>query len=357
MSHLDSSRFVGVQALRGFAAMLVVLGHATQMVRERLGTGEVLHFGAAGVDIFFPISGFVMVVTTCRHWGESGQAANFLLRRLIRIVPLYWAATLLKAGITLTLPSVVSFPELDAWHVIASFLFIPAWDAQHKALPLVVVGWTLNYEMFFYVLFAIALAARINPLWWLSASLLTLGFAPAPEWLGAVGSLAHPILLEFVGGMLIGWAVTKGVYLPERVAPICFLAALVAIAITQQLPDNFVLANRLALWGAPGAVIVMATLSMERRLAAYLTGWPERIGDASYAIYLVHTFVLPVIGVVAQKLGLLAHIPGPLLVAVLCLSSLIAGLLVHIGFEKPITRFLSGLHRRSAEAGRTAQRA
>lgn len=67
MSNTESSRFIGLQALRGFAAMLVVLGHSTQMVRERLGSDEVLHFGAAGVDIFSPINGFVGVVTTDRR--------------------------------------------------------------------------------------------------------------------------------------------------------------------------------------------------------------------------------------------------------------------------------------------------
>lgn len=121
-----------------------------------------------------------------------------------------------------------------------------------------------------------------------------------------------------------------------------------AIALTQQLPDSFVVANRLALCGVPGAVIVMATLSLERRYGRHLAGWPERVGDASYAIDLVHGFVVPVIGIAIQKLRLGDYIPGVVLVALLCGASLVAGVLTHLYFEKPIKRWLSSLPRRRA---------
>ena len=202
--------FVGVQVLRGIAAMLVVLCHASQMVHYRLGVGEVLFFGASGVDVFFPISGFVMAVTTRRYWGQAGHALDFLVRRLIRIVPIYWGATLLKLLLIVALPAVVGATRLDAWHVTASFLFIPAFDAEHKAFPVVPIGWTLNFEMLFYLLFAAVLALRLQPLIWLGGGLLLISLLPPlPAW-GAIASLFSPMLLEFVGGMLLGWAGLQG---------------------------------------------------------------------------------------------------------------------------------------------------
>jgi len=76
MSTTTPQTFVGVQILRGVAAMLVVLCHASQMVHHRLGSGEVLFFGASGVDLFFPISGFVMAVTTSRYRARSTHPAG-----------------------------------------------------------------------------------------------------------------------------------------------------------------------------------------------------------------------------------------------------------------------------------------
>ena len=355
MSGVESNRFAGVQALRGVAAMLVVLAHSTQMAHERFRMGEVLEFGASGVDVFFSISGCVMVATTYRHWGAAGRALDFLLRRLIRIVPLYWAATLLKLAATLALPGLTAHPNLDPWHVIASFLFIPAFDADHKVLPLLPVGWTLNFEMFFYLLFAIALAFRVRPVLWLGAALLVVSWLPSAPALGAVGALADPILLEFVGGMFIGWATVKGYTLPKGAAACGLVIAFVALGLTQILAQTVGFTNRLALWGAPGAVALMSTVALEKPLRRWLEGWPELVGDASYAIYLVHGFAVPLAGVAFQKFGLATEFWRVPMVIAGCLLSLLAGVFVHLQFEKPMTKWLNHWrHRRQLQRVQTA---
>jgi exopolysaccharide production protein ExoZ len=336
---------VGVQVLRGVAAMLVVLAHATQMVQGRLGFGEILHFGASGVDIFFPISGFVMVITTYKHWGKAGVALDFLARRLIRIVPLYWAATLLKLLATLALPALTSYPVLDAWHVTASFLFLPAWNADHLAFPLLPVGWTLNFEMFFYALFTIVLSLRLRPVWWLGAILLFFSVAPMPEGMGPFAALAEPMLMEFWAGMLIGWATLTGHKLPAGSGWACMAAAFVALAVSQVLPESTAFAYRLWVWGFPGCVALLSVIALEPVFSKHLAGWPQRVGDASYAIYLSHGFVLPVVGVAFSKLGLAGQAWGLVAIAAGCAVSAVAGVFVHKVLERPVTRWLTRLFR------------
>ena len=338
----------GVQALRGLAAMLVVLYHATQMVAERLGAGHVLNFGASGVDLFFPISGFVMVLTTHRHWGQAGKARDFLLRRLARIVPLYWGATLLKLLALLAVPAMASHPTLDAWHVTASFLFVPAWDVHHRAQPLVPVGWSLHFEMLFYLLFALALWLRVRPVLWLSAALMAVCLClPWRDALGAMGTLADPMLLEFVAGMFIGWATVRGRQLPPRVAAGLLVAAMLALPITELMRHGEAFTWRALVWGLPGALALAAAVPLEGWWQRHRSPLLENLGDASYAIYLVHGFVLPPLGAGLVRLELVGG-PWPLF-AVLTGCALSAGFgwWVHRWVEVPLTqRLIAHIRRR-----------
>lgn len=332
--------YVGVQILRGVAAMLVVLCHSSQMLHHRLGMGDVLFFGASGVDVFFPISGFVMAVTTYKYWGEAGHAIDFLVRRLIRIVPLYWAATTLKVAAIVAFPSVVATASLDAWHITASYLFIPAFDSDGKPFPVVPIGWTLNFEMFFYLLFAVVLALRLRPVLWLGGILLAINLLPPMPALGALGSLASSMLLEFVAGMLIGWATVKGYTLSRVWGAVILVAAMAALVLTQTLGEQTAFGWRLLVWGVPGALALAGALGAEPLCKAWARRWPEKLGDASYAIYLSHGFFLPVLGVLCGKMGLTSDtLRWPLLLGS-CIASAWIGWFVHRWVEQPATQWL-----------------
>lgn len=350
-------KLAGVQSLRALAAMLVVYYHATQMVHERLDKGAaIFESGQAGVDIFFAISGFVMVVTTHRHWGMCGQWLDFLMRRLIRIVPLYWAATLLKLAATLAMPALTSHPHLDAWHVAASFLFIPAWDADHRPLPLLPVGWTLNFEMLFYLLFAVSLGLRVRSV--LGISLLLLGLSllsllhpaaftalqlPALE---APSTLLNPILLEFVMGMAIGWCAVRGIGLSPRLAGLALMCGIAALAASAWLDVVMGTFSRPFYWGVPSALLLLATVSLDPFVRRFLGGVPALLGDASYAIYLGHGFVLPFVGVAMSRFGLVTPPWQPLALVLSCGISALAGVVVYRLFEQPLTERLTGIWRR-----------
>src|ERR1700677_21742 len=153
-----SVQFRGIQILRGLAACMVVVHHATQMWSQsvtRITGLPVWWTGAAGVDIFFVISGFVMAVSTIGREHKTHPARSFLERRIIRIFPLYWivsAVLLLKVAALEWHPQLAgSSPHVHVTfgYLLASFLLIPYRDSLGNILPLLIAGWTLSYEMFF----------------------------------------------------------------------------------------------------------------------------------------------------------------------------------------------------------------
>jgi len=153
---------ISVQMLRAIAATMVVFVHMDLQLQRlhypTLGT----NWMASGVDIFFVISGFIMWTSVERR--PEMTASSFFRNRLIRIVPLYWFATTLVLMVALIAPQVLNTTVLRPWHAIASYLFIPA---RHPTTglfwPLLIPGWSLNYEMLFYAIFAIAIALSGHP--------------------------------------------------------------------------------------------------------------------------------------------------------------------------------------------------
>jgi exopolysaccharide production protein ExoZ len=207
--------FHGVQALRAIAAGLVVVHHSIttwlDWVVHRPGAHQWGN-GAAGVDIFFTISGFVMAISLPGLAGKSNKARVFLWRRVTRIVPLYWGATTLKLLLLKFRPAGgAGAPVLTPWRVIASYFFIPARNWRGEIFPIIDAGWTLNYEIFFYLLFATALALNISPLAFLTPCLTAialLGMVRPAGWPDAT-SLASPLVLEFLYGVILAHFVMR----------------------------------------------------------------------------------------------------------------------------------------------------
>src|SRR5262249_55839896 len=141
------------------AALLVVFNHSRQFAGFESAIDTTV--GHAGVDIFFVISGFVMAVTAGR---ANYPAGVFLQRRIIRIVPLYWAATFFTAGLLLIAPGLFRDNVVTLKHFLLSLFFIPhvSPDSAHDLSPLIKIGWTLNFEMFFYVVFAALAKFRLE---------------------------------------------------------------------------------------------------------------------------------------------------------------------------------------------------
>src|SRR5947209_6965123 len=275
-------QIVAIQILRALAAISVSIGHAQAFIgipMERqgqiFGWNFLLPWGA-GVDLFFVISGFIMVSSSERLFAAPGGAKVFGWRRLSRIVPLYWCAMVLL----LIKMAVLHKPMPDAASLVTSFFFIP-WDTQGTGVPRPIydLGWTLNYEMFFYTVFALCI--------WLRRELAVALIAVLLSALTLVGLAFHPhspqlffwmqpIVLEFVFGMAIALLLRNGFSLPKSARYLLIILGAAAFFYdfldSEAQPRIWLTANdflRVAAWGVPAAMIV-AGCALKKR---------QRLGD------------------------------------------------------------------------------
>lgn len=339
-------RIASVQMLRLIAASLVLLLHAELMgyhtgrfLGVTLDRPEWLTKGAFGVDLFFVISGFIMVHSSQGLHGQPAARRTFLLRRLLRIVPLYWAGTLVMLA---WLAKYGSAPNLHG--TVLSLLFVPyvSDTAAHRIAPLLEVGWTLNFEMLFYGAFAVSMASNVRStvarLGVTLAAAVAIGSAivlPMPIWYWT-----RPILLEFAGGMVLGLLYLQRVKLPflARLAMLALALALIAHGEIDTGP-RMTGWERTLTWGIAGMLTLAATVLGPLRLRH------DRLwnfgGDISYALYLVH---IPLMLAVQM---LWRHFRWPygamqevLFVVLVCALSYGVAILAHRLFERPVTRWL-----------------
>ena len=335
------ANFLTIQGLRAVAALLVVLLHAFETWGERVdpaAPGVNWENGAAGVDIFFIISGFVMVISSRRLVDQAGAWLIFLRHRIVRIVPLYWLLTTVKILAVVVLGSVVLRTSLDLNFVARSYLFLPVTDSAGHFRPVLPVGWTLTYEFLFYLLFAVALAMRVDTLRVVVPGLGLIAVAALartdawPAWT----ILFDTLVAEFVFGVALAKWTLKGFRLPPAIAGGLVLAGFASILILPMISEN----TRVLTWGIPAFAIVAGAVSLEPLVAHTLPRWILALGDASYSIYLSHGFVVPAL---MLTVGSMVS-PGrgaEVLTVVLCISvSSIAGWIIYFLIESPITRAL-----------------
>lgn len=327
-----------LQALRGVAALLVVMLHVDILLAQ-VGLPK---FGGGGVDVFFVISGFVMVHATRTR---SVSPLAFLAQRLARVAPLYWLATLAVFGLALAAPRLFQSTAAHPDELIKSLLFIPFRKSSGEVEPTLFLGWTLTYEILFYLLFACGLAFRsyARGVAWTIGAIVTLVAAGAvlrPQ--DVVGAFyTHPMLLEFAAGMLLGlaWPRLKAP-LPWPCAPAAALAiGLLGLAVLIAAPLIAPHAPQLVVTGAPAVVVVGAALVLERSGWSLGGGLVMMLGDASYSLYLSHPFVTQAF----QKVAVGLNSPpaaAPFALAA-CLASVIAvGVALHLWVERPICTWL-----------------
>jgi len=341
--------FRSIQALRCVAALLVLVFHASVYhPGDQIGSARPpFDVGNAGVDIFFVISGFVMWMTTNRKPTAPGV---FLRHRFVRLVPIYWLFTLLMFCIVAMLPSAFSRAVVNPTHLLLSLAFFPHLGPDGSLLPLLGQGWTLNFEMFFYIIFAAALmlSAR-RRIWAIAGALLGLAglgvvladYGLTPE-VQPLAVLLSPLLIEFLAGILLAWVVGSGMRLP----PVwCWAVMLCGVAILsfEKLPPYDDDMQRLVRYGVPAFLIVGGAVGAE------LGGWLKvgrslmLLGAASYSTYLTHTFVISALGRLWEVAGL-----GALPIAAAVIASLIVGVAVYLIVERPLTGMLKKQPRRAA---------
>ena len=329
---MNAPRLPGLQALRALAALMVLIGHVLAEAEHYFGLplpGDAIPW-TRGVDIFFVISGFVITLSLR---GFTGRPGAFLQRRLLRVVPLYFLFTTLMVMVLLALPGGAKDTSLDPLQILSSYGFFPYERADGRIAPVLSLGWTLNYEVFFYALAALCLTLP-RPL--ISLCALIVGLSVLGQTFAfdspQLQFWTNPILLEFVMGIALAQAWLRGWQWPHAGAAVATLALGVTLLI---LLDPGPLPRAFAA-GLPALLIVAAgtLLCPACRLPGLI--W----GDASYALYLSHRFALRAATLLLLPL-LPATLPGAMIYTVsVCAFALAAGLLTHLWIERPMMRAL-----------------
>src|SRR5689334_19470644 len=242
---------LSVQYLRALAATLVVFIHAGQFPGFENALDTTV--GHVGVDIFFVISGFVMAVTA----GTSDYpAGRFFIKRLIRIIPIYWFLTIITAGLLVSAPSLFRDNIFTWTHFLFSLLFIPHLSPVGGYSPLIKIGWTLNFEMFFYVVFGaflfLGLTKRICVIGFFFTLLIGVNKLWHPDFV-PLNFLGDGMLLEFVIGCIIGHMYSAGTLarIPRELAWIGIMLGATGLLAFGDSQSELL---RLFTFGLPGAL-------------------------------------------------------------------------------------------------------
>lgn len=290
---------IGLQYLRGVAATLVVLFHLLPQLGHLGYTLEIGSGLSGGVDVFFVISGLIMWITT----GSSVSPLTFWRHRLVRIVPLYWIATTLMVLVMMVAPSLLQTARFDLEHILASYAFI-AWEHPTTGLmePVVLPGWTLNYEMFFYLIFGVLLLADRRHRLFIATvffgvlpvigDLLIKAMSDDAVGRSQIGFYTSSIMLEFVFGMLLGELYTRTDVLNTIAKQYGWLTALVGLLSLLFVADLFPSMPRYISRGIPSLILVTGTLAQDCTGGVRKYWLPLTAGNASYSLYLMHPFVL-----------------------------------------------------------------
>ncbi|HEY1744061.1 MAG TPA: acyltransferase [Granulicella sp.] len=344
-----------LQSLRAIAALLVVLDHAAGLTsghgfaREPINSWATF-LGAQGVSVFFIISGFIMTYTADSAEDQTAprlRAIRFAVRRIIRVVPLYWLLTAVVA-VPMFLIGLYHPVGITVARLMKSFLFIPYLDAGGNMTPVLPIGWTLNYEMAFYALFAAILLlphrVRTFVLLGVLVSVVIVGsfFYPISSGINPrspLEFLTNPVILLFGLGAALGWLKLKFPHWLLSVQDVPLVAPLLAINLCV-----FVLAVHhppvalrwsVLFWFVDFIVVALCAFGRPGT-------WPrlEALGDASYSLYLIHLLPVFLVYFLWQSLHFL--FPVAFIITAIGLS-IAAGLATYRWIERPLTRSLSRL--------------
>lgn len=338
MGHPTSKQNIAsVQALRFIAAALVVCTHATLYLQDRVDPSlQIWSTGAVGVNIFFVISGFVMVISadSIRRTVQGGVL--FMKRRLARIVPIYWIATSAKLAVLLILPAAALHTKTDLANTIGSFLFFPVLDGNGEVKPLHGVGWTLMHEMYFYVLFSVGMALRLSPILFSSGIILITSLMGV--WLDSQAPAAsvymNTINLLFVAGMVLGVCVLRNIRLHFVPAVMITVIGSVVILTPNLRELIFVYLRNFDI----GSVLIVAgVIFLNRHIHDKIPQLFLSLGESSYSLYIFHPLIGPTLAAVMVKLGVQQVAIGFLVITITAV-----GLchLIYLMLEKPINRHL-----------------
>jgi len=359
-SVLDA-RLLSVQALRAVAALLVVWGHSIDAAEfsampRQARFFHLENFGASGLDIFFVISGFIVsrvaVRSAMRERVSSGSPArHFLTRRITRIFPLYWILT-----IVVILEQQFGRYKVP-WHSvnwIPTIFLLPSVPSPHDLMnaPLLWLGWSLMFEMYFYLVLTVFLAWRPKTVV-RDTGLFLCAMVLAGALIGIHRPLLvlwmNPVILEFVFGCLIGVIFSSDLDIAgnvRRLGPwigVAGAALLIATIFTgygkASEASSIMTGNacwlRAGIWGIPAALLVAGVIFWNPEMRSFPARLLVFLGDASYSIYLCTIPARSGVEHFWRFFGRFGPDTGVLLGAIFCTA---VGVVCYLLLERPMMR-------------------
>ncbi|MEO0533094.1 MAG: acyltransferase [Cyanobacteria bacterium P01_A01_bin.123] len=338
-------KLLRLQWIRGTAAILIVLFHATEISNRKFDQpfyGNIFSWGDGGVDLFFVLSGFIVWYVHSRDFHQPQKLGPFLLKRGIRIYPLYWLLTLMMVAVYLAIPGFGAGHETQPLTILKSLLLIPV-----EPFPVLTVGWYLCHEIFFYGFIALLIGLRPKMVWpiiglWLGAT-LALGMSSAFGLLSVAPSFTVSFLLslhnlEFALGMGVGWLVLhRSNQCPGQLLLGVGLVGFVLAGLMQAFGE--MAWPTLIAYGLPSVLIILGAAVLDLQRPLLVPGVGAALGDVSYALYLSHYAVLSAVGMVLTQMPLGAG--GILLGLSIGIAIAIAvGFWLHYYLEKPMMKWL-----------------
>ena len=336
-------RFSNIEVLRGVAAVAVVACHAARHVDKSLtapGLARLFEPGVAGVDLFFVISGFIILHTHRSDIGHPDRLGHYAGRRFTRVLPLYWVAL----SLTILMDFAGSFKVPALSDLLVSVSLLPARHA-----PILGIAWTLQCEVFFYGLFALLITSKragqaVLAAWLCCILARMLGVSLASVLPPQATSIYG---LEFFMGMASAELLhRRQVSAPRNVAISGFVLFVLALVLADcGLLDPFATAARLV-FGAAAAVLVAGLAALEVSPAAagrtLFPRWMSALGGASYSIYLFQFVLIGMVWQAVLRVSGAHNAPRVLVFMILSAAAVGGGLVVSSRIEKPLLRAMRG---------------
>jgi peptidoglycan/LPS O-acetylase OafA/YrhL len=350
-------RFQTLEGLRGAAALLVVMYHLQDVFSYR---AEIVPFlgafgaGNRGVDLFFVLSGFIMMWSHRSEIGLRGRTLSYLYKRGCRIFPAVWILTAIAAATYgLGFGGLQKASKLDLSGVVASAFLLP-----QRGPALINVTWTLTYEILFYSLFALLIVnRRVGVLailaWQLGVALASIGLFDPGGWL--VGYYLNPICLEFGIGMVCAMIVIRmstDSGMPTRPVK-CLLAIGASLFVGGLLYEGLwdqqgLTSVRVLVYGVGAGAMIVALALLESGGQVQAPVPLVLLGDSSYSVYLIHYSVITLTVTLLVRLRLATS--NPVLLFSCAILAIAAGAVFHAFVDTPIQTHLRRLGRRWFES-------
>ncbi len=347
--------YKSLQSGRAIAAMLVVLFHlGANLAKDNYFGLKALavpfSFGDSGVEFFFVLSGFIILTAHFADIGQPGRIGEYLRKRLLRIYPTYWLIFLPVFAVALIVPSMRAGVPHDLATIVQSLLLVP----QDKAVaggtgaPVIIVAWTLQYEMLFYSFFALLV---VNVRLAMAAGTAVFGCFVFGIFMGPdqlpfpLSFVAKDYILLFGMGMMVAWLVAANKPLAASTPQQCIgvgVAIFLLVAMDVVSGADFLAGRTTLLYGLAASLIVFGLVTAERAGKTYLGHkWFQLLGDASYALYLIHFPLISLLCKVAMVMhakdyGLAGAIASFFVIFPLCL---VTSVLLHLWVERPIAAY------------------